>query len=214
MNVLNVSTAPRSRRRCARAPIAVGLAFAALVAGPPSALATQAPSGPAASDTTDVDACTGPASHEFDFWPGVWEIDSRRLASDGQWVETRQMVRVETLLGGCAFIDYFEGAPSGEPMKGMGTRFWDPQEAEWVLTWMSTEDPGRLELWRGTFGENGRGEFLQTVETEDGTILSRISWYNIRGDSADWDHAISRDGGETWQRTWIMKLRKIADEAR
>jgi hypothetical protein len=129
-------------------------------------------------------------------------------------VETRQTWRAEEVLGGCAFVDYVEGDFGAGPMKGMGSRFWDPATDEWVITWLSTAAPGQMGTWRGTFDGSGRGEFLQEAETPDGTVLSRISWYDLGKDSAGWDHAVSVDGGETWRTTWEMRFRRVSGGAR
>lgn len=210
-----ITTAARPVRRASVSLLLyVGLAASVPAWSVPSRLSAQASGQPSETDPGPVSACAGPESHAFDFWPGVWEMESRRLTRDGEWRETRLTWRAETILGGCAFIDFTEGASGGVPMRGMGSRFWDPRAEEWVVTWLSTETPGQLGIWRGTFDENGRGEFIQETETPNGTVLSRISWYDLRDDSGEWDHAISRDGGETWQKTWIMRMRKVSDEPR
>lgn len=214
MAICTASAVRRVRASSARVLLSSAVAASALAVSVPARLSAQTTAQPSELRATEVDACAGPASHAFDFWPGVWEIESRRLTPEGRWLETRQTWRAETVLGGCAFVDLTDGDSAGEPMKGMGTRFWDPEREEWVITWLSTEAPGELGIWRGTFDDSGRGEFFQTYETPNGTVISRISWYDIRRDSLDWDHAISRDGGETWQQTWIMRLRKVSDESR
>ncbi|MFW6079139.1 MAG: hypothetical protein ACODAE_05925 [Gemmatimonadota bacterium] len=217
---MTIRLASTARSVC-RAPTGVarrvGLIAAVLALYAPVPLIGQAtgasPVG-GADEFEGVDLCAGPESHAFDFWPGEWEVESRRLASGGAWHESRLTVRVETVLGGCAFVDYIDGAPSGEPIRGMGSRFWDSEAEEWVVTWLSTESAGRLEVWRGTFDADGRGEFLQEVETAEGTLLSRLSWWDIEDDRAEWAHAISSDGGESWENTWTMRLRKVSEEER
>ena len=153
-------------------------------------------------------ACVNEESHRFDFWEGTWEAESRRLARGGEWRETRNEWRAEAVLGGCAFVDYTDGDFGGGPMRGMGTRYYDPQADLWHITWMSTAQPGVMETWEGGFDESGRGEFFLELETPNGPLLSRISWWDIREDSVEWEHAISRDGGESWQPTWRMTLRR------
>lgn len=150
-------------------------------------------------------------SHRFDFLAGEWIAHSRRIDEVGQWHETTNPWSVETVLGGCAFVDYVDGDFGSGRFRGMGSRYYEPEANRWYVTWMSTDAPGVLETWEGGFDEAGAGHFYQEIDTPDGTMISRIRWWDIRDDAAEWEHALSRDGGETWSLTWRMTLRRAAE---
>lgn len=156
-------------------------------------------------------ACVNEEAHRFDFLAGEWIVESRRIDESGEWHETRNRWSVEAVLGGCAFVDYVDGDFGSGRFRGMGTRYYEPEADRWYITWMSTEAPGVLEIWEGGFDETGAGNFRQEIDTESGPIISRIRWWDIRADSVEWGHALSRDGGETWSPTWRMTLRRTGD---
>lgn len=171
----------------------------------PQPLASQENAQPPAGEAT---ACAGPESHRFDFWAGIWSVESRMRNADGDWVETEATWRAEEILGGCAFIDFARGDFGGGPMRGMGSRYYEPRSGTWYITWLSTRAPGRLQVWEGGFEDDGTASFLREISTPEGTVLSRIRWWDLRDDFAEWEHAVSRDGGETWQPTWRMTFRR------
>jgi hypothetical protein len=121
---------------------------------------------------TDPTACVNETAHEFDFWDGTWNVDSRRLDASGAWQETRNQWRAEEVLGGCAFVDYADGDFGSGPLRGMGTRFYDPGANRWYITWMSTEQPGGFETWEGRFDEDGTSAEFSTevVTSADGDV--------------------------------------------
>ncbi|MFW6084101.1 MAG: hypothetical protein ACODAA_02705 [Gemmatimonadota bacterium] len=166
-----------------------------------------------AGGTATPTACVDEASHRFDFLAGEWIAESRRMDESGEWHETRNAWSVETVLGGCAFVDYVDGDFGSGRLRGMGTRYYEPGADRWYITWMSTEAPGVLEIWEGGFDESGDGHFHQEIETASGTVISRIRWWDIRESSVEWEHALSRDGGETWSPTWRMTLRRTGAES-
>lgn len=153
------------------------------------------------------DACATDAARQFDFWPGTWRVESRYRTGPDSWLETEGEWRAEQVVGGCVFIDFADGEFAGSPMRGMGTRYFDPNAGEWVVTWISTAQPGVWQEWRGAF-EDGVGNFYSTLPAEAGDVYSRLQWRDITGDSADWTFAVTRDGGETWTTHWAMSFER------
>lgn len=201
---------PNSRRSSVLFP---ALAFFCLLGAPASASAQEG-AAPAALPAPAADgptACVNDESHRFDFLAGDWIAHSRRIDEAGEWREATNPWRVETVLGGCAFVDYVDGDFGSGRFRGMGSRFYDPDAGRWYITWMSTDAPGVLELWEGGFDASGAGRFHQEIGTPDGTVISRIRWWDIRENSVEWEHALSRDGGETWSPTWRMTLKRATE---
>lgn len=185
-----------------RASILTAISLGLALAVPAGAQENRAPdAGPT--------ACVNETAHQFDFWAGTWNVESRRRDASGAWQETRNQWRAEEVLGGCVFVDYADGDFGTGRLRGMGTRYYEPAADRWYITWMSTEQPGAFETWEGGFDEDGTSaEFLTEVPTPNGPIRSRIRWWDIRENSAEWEHAISRDDGATWIPTWRMTLRR------
>ena len=189
-----------------RASILMAAAAGLTLAVPAAAQESSTPDAGFADGPT---ACVNDDAHQFDFWAGTWNVESRRLDANRAWQETRNQWRAEEILGGCAFVDYADGDFGTGRLRGMGTRYYNPRADRWYITWMSTEAPGQLETWAGSFDESGTSaEFLTEVQTPNGPIRSRIRWWDIRETSAEWEHAISRDDGATWTPTWRMTLRR------
>lgn len=156
-----------------------------------------------------VARCDTPEGRRFDFWPGEWRVRSRTRASDGEWHSAVGVWRAEAVLGGCGFVDFTTGDYGQGTMSGMGTRFYDPQQDRWVLTWISTLNPGQIGVWEGRFGTDGTGEFYRETETADGPVRSRIRWLDVREDAAEWDHSVSRGGGSEWRIMWEMEFTRL-----
>lgn len=151
--------------------------------------------------------CATEQGRAFDFWAGVWRVESRSRSPNGEWRPSQGIWKAERMLGGCGFLDYTVGDYGQGPVRGVGSRFYDPEEDEWTLTWISTLNPGSLGTWSGRF-RDGAGEFFNETDTRNGPQVSRIRWFNIERDAADWDYAVSRDGRE-WRVMWEMKFRRI-----
>lgn len=195
-----------------RMPKALAAAALVLLASASAVHGQEADASGTASEDPDAGptACVNEASHGFDFLAGEWIAHSRRMDEEGQWHETTNPWRVEPVLGGCAFVDYVDGDFGSGRFRGMGTRYYEPEADRWYVTWMSTDAPGVLQSWEGGFDEVGAGDFYQEIDTPDGAMISRIRfrWKDMRDDTVEWEHALSRDGGETWSPTWQMTLRR------
>lgn len=161
--------------------------------------------------TVDVgaDRCDTEQGRKFDFWPGEWRVESRRLTPGGEWHDARAVWTAEAVLAGCGFLDHTTADFGTGPVSGIGSRFYDPTTDQWTITWSSTDALGQVGVWKGRFDGEGTGDFYRTVETPDGMIRSRIRWTNIRNGYADWSYAVSRDGGETWATAWEMEFHAL-----
>lgn len=160
-----------------------------------------------AQDTTPRNpACDAEPFHQFDFWPGEWEVDSRFRLADGSWKETRQAWSAEWRVEGCILVDYASGDFGPAPMSGMGTRYYVPAQDHWVITWISTQAPGQVGRWVGRF-ENGVGDFISEGA---GPVKTRIRWYDLERDSVRWEYAVSQDEGGSWTSQWMMHFRRAA----
>lgn len=93
----------------------------------------------------------------------------------------------------------------GDSPSGLGIRLLDTSKGLWSDCWtgsgsgLITPSP----MW-GEF-KGGVGTFIATDDTHgDFAIHSRGVWDRITPTSRRWHQAFSRDGGKTWEDTWLM----------
>lgn len=157
--------------------------------------------------------CPEPEARQFDFWLGEWDVENRnsRPGSDVWGATGRATNRVYTVVGGCAVVEHWRGYafPSAGHIVGFSVRAYDPDAEQWelVLLWPMNGPPsfGTLE---GRF-QNGRGDFhSRFVNLQGDSVISRLSFWRIEADSFQWNNAYSRDGGASWDSSWIMVQRR------
>jgi hypothetical protein len=157
------------------------------------------------NDYTRVDAIPDRAAshdhHDFDFDSGVEKIHIKKL-SHGAWADYTGTHTIHKLWGGLAdVVELSADGPAGH-LEGIGLRMFDPATHEWNLNWLST---GSAYFGPPAYGRfaNGRGEFYDTEQVGDRTVLVRGVWSNITATSAKFEQAFSSDGGRTWETNWI-----------
>lgn len=154
-------------------------------------------------------------AQQFDFWVGQWEVNNR-FFRNGDWVEGGMAeARIYSVLRGKAVLEFWDGTfANGYRMLGFSLRYYDPNTAQWhlALNWPPPDRPGFSEL-QGTFRHN-RGQFYsRRPDTTGAEILTRYTFSDITPVSLRWDNGTSRDGGETWQGSWIMEFSRSAETA-
>lgn len=154
-------------------------------------------------------ACDSQAAHQFDFWIGDWQVQSRQIQADGSWHEVQEQWTARPIIGGCAIEDFAEGDFGGGMMRGFGLRYYNPTTDEWSITWMSTGAPGQLGVWTGKMSGTG-GDFLSAAP--DGGVVTRIRWEDVSADGAHWEYAVSQDEGVNWRTVWIMDFSRAASD--
>ena len=158
--------------------------------------------------TTRVRAEPAPARPgEFDFLSGAWRIDHRRLKAPGDWDAFEGEATCWSILGGVASVE--ELRIPARDFSGMGLRTLDAENDVWLDYWMNaksgvaggTGTPGRF--------VDGVGNF-DTEDVEDGKpVIYRGCWDEITASSCRWRQGTSRDAGQTWDWTWIMRWTRV-----
>ncbi len=139
--------------------------------------------------------------HDFDFDSGVEKIHIKKLAH-GAWADYTGTHTIHKLWGGLAdIVELSADGPAGH-LEGVGLRMFDPATHEWNLNWLSTGTGYFSAPAYGRFA-NGRGEFYDTEQIGDRTVLVRGVWSGITATSAKFEQAFSSDGGRTWETNWI-----------
>lgn len=162
--------------------------------------ATLFPAGPARAAAKPPTA-NGKAG-DFDFLTGNWKIKNRRRKGK-EWDEFNGEATVTAILGGLVSIE--ELRIPERNFSGMGLRVLDVEKKLWADYFVNSK-VGVLHpqpAW-GSF-ENGIGRW-DSDETDDGKpIIVRGIWDEITPKSCRWYQAASRDDGQTWEESWVMR---------
>jgi hypothetical protein len=139
---------------------------------------------------------------QFDFLTGEWRIHNRSIV-DGKWLEYPGEATVHAILGGIGSVE--ELRIPARNFSGMGLRLLDVENRVWADHWVNARSgvvttPGQL----GSF-ENGAGIFVSDDRVDGAPVKYAGVWDNITPRSCRWRQAASRDGGLTWDQSWIME---------
>ena len=140
---------------------------------------------------------------DFNFLAGEWRIRHRRLPKPGaEWDVFEGEASCWTILGGVGSVE--ELRIPARNFSGMGLRLLDVESRVWSDFWVNAKSgalttPGQT----GSF-ENGAGIFV-SEEEEGGLVIKAAGiWDLITPSSCRWRQAVTRDGGKTWEQSWIM----------
>ena len=142
---------------------------------------------------------------DFDFLIGSWSIANeyltRRLAGASTWESFTATSKVEKVMDGCGNLEQMFVPARG--FTGMTLRLYDPSTGAWSIYWSDTKTNRLFPPTIGAF-ENGRGAFFGD-DVEGGTpVRVRFDW--VSGDAPVWQQAFSTDGGQSWERNWVMRF--------
>lgn len=158
--------------------VRVGALLAALAAG-----ACPAPHASA----TEPKSCAAPEYRRLDFRLGSFEVSTGNGTRAGR-------SRVETALNGCAIVEYWTGAVSGD---GRAWYAYDRHAQRWHLWFVNST--GDILRMSGGF----EGDSLVLVgddPTFDGRrVKQRMAWSPLPGGGVLQTWEISSDAGSTWE---------------
>ncbi|WP_066360998.1 hypothetical protein [Herbidospora mongoliensis] len=140
---------------------------------------------------------------DFDFLVGDWTVLNRRRLNyvdpTSEW---------EEFTGHSTSRRLFDGGGNIEEMvcptfSGITLRLFDVEKKEWSLNWSNSKHGVLTPPVIGTFTD-GVGEFFGHDVYAGEEIYARFIWSDITENSAHWEQAFSRDGGQTWVTNWTM----------
>jgi hypothetical protein len=188
---------------------AAGLAIAGAVDDAVAQETKSKPTIAGASTTSNNSATAKPEGKagDFNFLAGEWCIDHRRLKSPGEWDEFKGEATCWTILGGVASIE--ELRIPARNFSGMGIRVLDIEKKIWSDFWVNSKfgvlaPPGLT----GSF-KDGVGTFEADDEDNGKKIRVAGIWDRITPKSCRWRQGVSRDGGKTWEYSWLMDWMKV-----
>jgi hypothetical protein len=145
---------------------------------------------------------------DFDFLSGEWRIRHLwRPGPDAEWIEFEGEATCWSILGGVCSVE--ELRIPVRDFHGMGLRLLDVNKRVWSDHWVNAKT-GVLarEGQTGSF-ENGVGIFIGDDTQHGKPIKAGGLWDRITRTSCRWRQVISRDGGRTWDHTWVMEWRRV-----
>jgi hypothetical protein len=145
---------------------------------------------------------------DFDFLHGEWRIAHRqRKDPNSEWITFAGEATCWTILKGVGSVE--ELRIPARDFSGMGLRMLDVEKKVWSDIWVNAKSgvvttPGMT----GSF-ENGAGIFF-TDDPEAGAGVKYAGiWDMITPTSCRWRQATTRDGGKTWEQSWIMDWTRV-----
>lgn len=168
----------------------------------PAALAALAIAGfaCAAAAQHPLSACDAPEAHQLDFWLGDWvahyELEGKKGTSRN---------RVTKILGGCAILEEFTGAP-GITLDGRSLSTFDRNTRRWGQTWVDSE--GSYLDFHGALVDD-RMVFTREAERDGRKFLQRMVWQDIAADGFRWLWQRSEDEGKSWKTLWEIEYRRV-----
>jgi len=131
---------------------------------------------------------------------GTWDVamSSKHDPSASEWTNEKGVCTFTSVLDGCAVQMQYKGlAPTmGIMYQGLGLQTFDRESAAWQFTWTDNM-MARTVLYVGEqHGDtvSGVGEEMWQGQK----YLARISTFNRKPDSFDWQYEMSMDGGKNW----------------
>lgn len=160
--------------------------------------------------------------NDFDFWLDTWEVMNKRKKVKSLYddPERNKEAEWEEFYGtsgwgkkycdGRVMVDHFKTTfPSGQEVKGLNVRAYDPERDEWSIVWLDNRSPPDFEPLVGKFS-NGVGIFNSKITTKDGReLLVKFTIKRPSDTTIHWEQAFSSDNGNTWEVNWIMESKRM-----
>ena len=145
--------------------------------------------------------CDSPEARQFDFWLGEWDLT---YVENGHTGKSRN--RVTKILGGCALLEEFSGAP-GTMLDGRSVSTFDRVTGKWRQTWVDNT-AAYLDFTGGLV--DGRMVLEREVQLSSGQhFQQRMVYQDIHPDSLKWLWQRSDDGGKTWSTNWEIDYKRV-----
>lgn len=153
---------------------------------------------------------------QLDWFIGKWDVVSRYLTADGEWVEDHLTTEHTYILGGHVIFEHFGGPLFQMPFEAWSLRKFNPNTSMWEQRWVDVTPSGFAD-WTGSWdGEAGTFTgYANRTLNEDGTpqeTAAREVFSNITDEGFAWEYQRTEDGGQTWTATWTLDYTRRTDE--
>lgn len=143
--------------------------------------------------------CDSPESRQLDFWVGEWDLT---YTMGGKEAKSRN--RITKVLGGCAILEEFSGAP-GTRLDGRSYSTYDRATKRWKQTWVDNT-ASYLDFDGATV--DGNMAFVRTFTKDGKTTHQRMVFRDVKADSLTWVWQSSPDGN-VWSTQWEIAYKRL-----
>lgn len=153
-----------------------------------------------------------PASRQFDFLIGDWDVDAARLNPDGSVLHRYQATWAATYLNeGRMVMDDFKAlAPDGQPISSYVTlRTYSEVSGRWEMSGLAAMQPAAALEWHGVWTGTEMLVDATGVDPSGRSIRTKIRFSNITDNGFGWESESSNDGGKTWTRTASLVATRV-----
>ncbi len=149
--------------------------------------------------------CSDPASTEFGFWLGTWDLTwpAEQTGGDAGRLAHGQN-RIERVLGGCVIEENF--STDDGAFLGRSLSLHDERSGVWRQTWVDSS--GAYLTFTGGLDDGRMILATEPLHRDDEVVVNRMVFGDITRDSLRWAWQGSRDGGDTWTDLWTIDYRR------
>ena len=154
-----------------------------------------------------------PASRQFEFLIGDWDVDAARLSPDGSVLfRYRATWAAKYLNEGRMVVDDFKAlAPDGRPISSYVTlRTYSEVSGRWEMSGLAALQPAGALEWHGVWTGTEMLIDATGVDPSGRSIRTKIRFSNITHHGFAWESESSADDGKTWTRTASLVATRAA----
>ncbi len=154
-----------------------------------------------------------PASRQFDFLIGDWDVDATRLKPDGSVLHRYRATWTATYLndGRMVMDDFRALAPDGRPISSYVTlRTYSEASARWEMSGLAALQPAAAMEWHGVWTGTEMLVDARGVTPSGKSIRTKIRFSNITRNGFAWESESSDDGGKTWTQTASLVATRVS----
>ncbi|HEX3913263.1 MAG TPA: hypothetical protein VHW71_07140 [Steroidobacteraceae bacterium] len=152
--------------------------------------------------------------HDFDFNIGMWKTHIKRsldpFDAGSKSIELDGTVTVRKVWDGRAQLEEIEADGPAGHWEGLSLFLYNPKARQWSQSFVNSK-VGTASWSSSNVGEfkDGRGVLIGQDSVNDGTILVKAVWSEIKPGSHQYEELYSKDGGTTWVRSFIANLTRL-----
>ncbi len=153
-----------------------------------------------------------PASRQFDFLIGDWDVNAARLNPDGSVLLRYRATWAATYLNeGRMVMDDFKAlAPDGRPISSYVTlRTYSEVSGRWEMSGLAALQPTAALEWHGAWTGTEMLIDATGVDPSGKSIRTKIRFSNITHNGFDWESESSSDCGRTWTRNASLVATRV-----
>ena len=145
---------------------------------------------------------------------GEWEVVSRFLNKEGEWIEEHLRAEHSYVLGGHTIFEHFGGPVFQMPFEGWSLRKYNTTEKRWEQRWVDVSAGGFAD-WTGHWDADSKtftGYANRTLDEEGKPKETAVRevFSDISAQSFAWRFERTTDNGQSWTVSWTLDYTRRA----